>query len=224
MATAEPQAVRAQGLTCRFGERAVVQAASLTLAARESVAVLGPSGCGKTTLLHMLGLLERPNEGRVAFSDLDAWAQPAPERARLRLRYVGFVFQINNLLGHFTARENVAIPAWLLHGKRDQAMQSADAWLERVGLFGRRHEKAARLSTGEAQRVAIARALINAPKLVLADEPTGSLDSKNAQAVIDALLAACAEEAALLLVTHDVEIASRLSRRLQMRDGALSEP
>jgi len=215
--------VRANALTRRFGERAVVQGASLALAPRESVAVLGPSGCGKTTLLHMLGLLERPSEGGVLFGGRDAWAEPALERARLRLGYVGFVFQLGNLLGHFTARENVAIPAWLLHGSRAEAMQRADAWLERVGLFGRRNERAAQLSTGEAQRVAIARALINEPKLVLADEPTGSLDSKNADGVMEALLLACSERAALLLVTHDVEIASRLSRRVAMRDGELGE-
>ena len=102
-------------------------------------------------------------------------------------------------------------------------MNSADSWLERVGLFGRRNEKARRLSTGEAQRVAIARALVNEPKLVLADEPTGSLDSKNADGVLEALLRACSQQAALLLVTHDIRIAARLSRRVGMHDGELKE-
>jgi putative ABC transport system ATP-binding protein len=215
--------LRAQGLTRRFGDTAVIEGASLTIAPGESVAVLGPSGCGKTTLLHMLGLLERPSEGRVLLGDLDAWAQPTRERARQRLSYLGFVFQMNNLLGQLTARENVAIPAWLRHGSREAAMNSADSWLERVGLFGRRNQKAKRLSAGEAQRVAIARALINEPKLVLADEPTGSLDSKNADGVLEALLVACSQQAALLLVTHDVRIAARLSRRVEMRDGELKE-
>jgi ABC-type lipoprotein export system ATPase subunit len=214
--------VRVQELTRRFGDRLPVAGASLQIAARESVAILGPSGCGKTTLLHMLGLLEPPSAGQVLLGEVDAWAQPAAERARLRLSYVGFVFQLNNLLGHLTARENVALPAWLKHGKRGAALSSADSWLGRVGLFERRHEQAARLSTGEAQRVAIARALINEPQLVLADEPTGSLDSKNAESVLEALLAACSQQAALLLVTHDVALASRLSRRLEMRDGKLS--
>jgi ABC-type lipoprotein export system ATPase subunit len=213
----------AHELARRFGDRSPVDGASLRIAAKESVAILGPSGCGKTTLLHMLGLLEPPSSGQVLLGEVDAWAQPASARARLRLTYIGFVFQVNNLLGHLSARDNVALPAWLKHGRRKAALASADAWLNRVGLFERRHEHAARLSTGEAQRVAIARALINEPKLVLADEPTGSLDSKNAARVLEALLAACSQQAALLLVTHDLALASRLSRRLQMRDGKLSE-
>jgi ABC-type lipoprotein export system ATPase subunit len=213
----------ARELARRFGDRSPVDGASLSIAAQESIAILGPSGCGKTTLLHMLGLLEPPSSGQVLLDQVDAWAQPAAERARLRSSYIGFVFQLNNLLGHLSARENVALPAWLKHGKRDAALSRADEWLSRVGLFERRHEHAARLSTGEAQRVAIARALVNEPKLVLADEPTGSLDSKNAGRVLETLLAACSQQAALLLVTHDVALASRLSRRLEMRDGKLSE-
>jgi lipoprotein-releasing system ATP-binding protein len=222
MTTSAP-IVRARQLTRRFGERAPVCSASLSIDARESVAILGPSGCGKTTLLHLMGLLEPPSEGQVLLGDVDAWAQPAAERARLRLSYIGFVFQLNNLLGHLTARENVALPAWRLHGKREAALAAADDGLKRVGLYERRHEPAVRLSVGEAQRVAIARALVNEPRLVLADEPTGSLDSKNAEGVTEALLAACSEKAALLLVTHDVALASRLSRRLEMRDGQVRE-
>ncbi|HVY30807.1 MAG TPA: ABC transporter ATP-binding protein [Polyangiaceae bacterium] len=218
-----PPIARARELTRRFGDRSPVDGASLEIAAKESVAILGPSGCGKTTLLHLLGLLEPPSSGQVLLGEVDAWAQPAAERARLRLSYIGFVFQLNNLLGHLSARENVALPAWLKHGKRNAALSSADQWLSHVGLFERRHEHAARLSTGEAQRVAIARALINEPQLVLADEPTGSLDSKNSESVLEALLAACSQQAALLVVTHDVALASHLSRRLEMRDGKLSE-
>lgn len=221
--TAPLPIARAQQLTRSFGDRAPVAGASLSVGAGESVAILGPSGCGKTTLLHMLGLLEPPTDGQVLLGDVDGWAQPAAERARLRLSYIGFVFQLNNLLGHLTARENVALPAWRLHGKREVAMTAADDWLKRVGLYERRHEPAVRLSTGEAQRVAIARALVNEPRLVLADEPTGSLDSKNAEGVTEALLEACSQKAALLLVTHDAALASRLSRRLEMRDGRLSE-
>jgi ABC-type lipoprotein export system ATPase subunit len=218
----EPSVLRALSLTRRFGDKDAVHDVSLAVAAGESVAILGPSGCGKTTLLHMIGLLERPSAGKVHFGDVDAWARSTSERARLRLDYVGFVFQTNNLLGHLTARENVALPAWRKDGSPKAAMKSADAWLERMKLEDRRSIKAAHLSTGEAQRVAIARALINRPALLLADEPTGSLDSTNAENVVQTLVTACPEGTALVIVTHDPAIAARMSRTVTMRDGRLT--
>jgi ABC-type lipoprotein export system ATPase subunit len=197
-----------------------VRGAALALAAGEAVALLGPSGCGKTTLLHMLGLLERPSAGRVFVDGADAWSQPTAARARLRLARIGFVFQQGNLLPHFSARENVALPAWHLSGARADALRRADELLEKLGLAARRDVDAARLSGGEAQRVAIARALINRPGVLLLDEPTGNLDTASAAVVLDAL-AEVRARTAVLLVTHDPNVAARLDRTVHMLDGAL---
>ena len=139
----------------------------------------------------------------------------------MRFELLGFVFQENNLLGHFTAQENVALPSWRRDGSKRAAFREADEWLERLGLDSQRCVKAAHLSGGEAQRVAIARALINHPAVLLADEPTGSLDSQNAQLVVDALVSLCSERTALIIVTHNRDIASRMQRTLIMRDGSV---
>jgi ABC-type lipoprotein export system ATPase subunit len=195
--------------------------ASLEIAAAESVALLGPSGCGKTSLLHMLGLLDQPASGRVLVSGRDPWTESARARADLRLRRLGFVFQQHNLLGHLTALENVALPAWRLSGSRSSATEAAARLLDRFGLSAQAGTRAAFLSTGEAQRVAIARALINRPSVVLADEPTGSLDSDSAEPVLAAMGEICEGGAALLVVTHDTSVAARSSRTLRMRDGRL---
>ncbi|MFO0758659.1 MAG: ABC transporter ATP-binding protein [Byssovorax sp.] len=213
--------LRAEELVRRHGEVVAVAGASLAIAPGEPVALMGPSGCGKTSLLQMLGLLDRPSSGRVLLGEVDAWSLGGSGRAALRLAQIGFVFQQNNLFGHLSARENVALPAWRLGGDRQAALAEADRLLERFGLARRRDARAALLSTGESQRVAIARALINRPRLVLADEPTGSLDSVTAQAVLTALDEVCAAGSALLLVTHDAAVAARMRRTLRMRDGVL---
>lgn len=217
------EVLRAEGLVRSFAGRRVVDGASLLLREAESVALLGPSGCGKTTLLQVLGLLDRPQGGRVLLGGQDAWSLDPADRANLRLRDIGFVFQQHNLLGHLSARENVALPAWHLGGRRREALAQADAWLARLGLSAAADRRAAHLSGGEAQRVALARALINRPRLVLLDEPTGSLDSSSAQAVLAALGEVRIEGAALLLITHDPAVAAVASRQVAMRDGRLSE-
>jgi ABC-type lipoprotein export system ATPase subunit len=214
--------LRADGLERRFGEAVVVGGASLAIAEAEAVSLMGPSGCGKTSLLQMLGLLDRPDAGRMTLDGEDPWALGAGARAALRLAAVGFVFQQGNLLAHLDARENVALPAWRLCGSRARALEAADALLDRFGLAARARTRAAVLSTGEAQRVAIARALVNRPRLVLADEPTGSLDSVSANAVLEALEGVTAHGSALLLVTHDATVAARARRALTMRDGLVS--
>ncbi|MSP59220.1 MAG: ABC transporter ATP-binding protein [Myxococcales bacterium] len=215
--------VRAEGLSRRHGESSVVRALSLEVGPAESLAILGPSGCGKTTLLHMLGLLDRPSAGRVLLDGVDVWAESSPAQARLRLLRVGFVFQQNNLFGHLSARENIALPAWRRSGSKRLALGEADAWIERLGLAQKASAPGRSLSGGEAQRVAIARALINRPSLVLADEPTGSVDSRSAGQIIAALLECCtAHQAALIVVTHDRDVASRMARSLSMRDGAIA--
>ncbi|MDI1436076.1 ABC transporter ATP-binding protein [Polyangium sorediatum] len=214
-----PKVLRCESLVRRLGGHDVVRGASLDLDEAEAVALVGPSGCGKTTLLQMIGLLDRPSAGRVVLAGHDAWSLDDAVRAEVRLAWIGFVFQQNNLVEALSARENVALPAWRLGSSRREAERAADALLERFGLAARRDAPASQLSVGEAQRVAIARALVNRPRLVLADEPTGSLDSTSADVVMEALAAASALGAALLVVTHDLRIAARAGRTLEMRDG-----
>jgi ABC-type lipoprotein export system ATPase subunit len=214
--------LRAQELTRRFGEVTAVSGASLTLEAGEWVSLVGPSGCGKTTLLQMLGLLDRPTSGDLQFAGVDPLRIGTAARTKLRCEKIGFVFQGNNLIDHLTALENVALPAWRLHGSRATAFAAASGLLERFGLSGRSETRASALSMGEAQRVAIARALINKPALVLADEPTGSLDSALGETVLAALADVCAAGAALLVVTHDAAVAAQGQRIVSMSDGRIA--
>ncbi len=211
--------VEVEDVSRTFGGREVVAGISLAIAENETVALMGPSGCGKTTLLQMIGLLDRPDRGAVRVDNVDSWAQDQGIRAELRLSRIGFVFQHSNLLGHLTARDNVALPAWRARGDRAAALARADELLDKVGLSARMHAKASELSIGEAQRVAVSRAMVNRPRLILADEPTGSLDAESAAAVLALLLTA--EGAAVLIVTHDPEVAAQAGRTLRMRDGRL---
>jgi putative ABC transport system ATP-binding protein len=216
-------ALAARALVRRYGPRLVIDHVSLAVAVGESVSLMGRSGCGKTTLLHMLGTLDRPDEGAVLIGGENTSALADRALAALRRERLGFVFQQSNLLPALTARENVALPAWRVTGRRDEALARADALLARFGLRARADARAHVLSLGEAQRVAVARALINDPRLVLADEPTGSLDSEATVAVQEALAGVCRTGAALLIVTHDPAIAARCDRQLVMRDGRLED-
>jgi ABC-type lipoprotein export system ATPase subunit len=211
----------AEGLVRRLGEADIIRGVSLSILPGERVALLGPSGCGKTTLLQILGLLDRPTAGRVLHSGTDVWAQSDSTRTHIRLQSLGFVFQNNNLLPHLSARDNIALPRWRILGARRAALQDADELLERLGLKDRSSTRAGLLSLGEAQRVAIARALVNRPRLLLADEPTGSLESAATHLVLETLTTVCTDETALLIVTHDPMVAAWAARTLTMRDGAL---
>ena len=216
-------ALRGQDLSRRFGGRDVLRQVSLSLSVAESVALLGPSGCGKTPLLQILGLLDRPDAGAVHIAGTDAWTLGTAARARLRATSIGFVFQKNNLLDHLDPRDNVALAGWHAGMRRKQARAAATELLQRFGLGERLSARTSVLSPGEAQRVAIARALINRPTVILADEPTGSLDSASAAVVLSALADVCASGSALLVVTHDRDVAARWDRRVTMKDGALVE-
>jgi putative ABC transport system ATP-binding protein len=216
-----PVILSAEDLVRRHEGREVVGGVSLTLAAGEAVALVGPSGSGKTTLLQMLGLLDRPSAGRVLVDGHDVWRLVPGQRAVIRLERIGFIFQRSNLLPNLDVRDNVLLPAWRLRGDRRAAGDLADALLARLRLASRAGAPAHVLSIGEAQRVAIARALVNSPALVLADEPTGSLDSAAASAVLEALEEVRARGAALLLVTHDAGLARRMPRVLTLEDGKL---
>ena len=184
------------------------------------VSIEGPSGCGKTTLLNLLGLIDTPSEGEVRWDGVNVADGSERERARFRLRSIGFVFQRFYLLPTLTVRENVELPLRpLLRGRAERRARAVEL-LENVGLSARAGFYPSQLSGGEEQRVAIARALVNSPALLLADEPTGELDSDNAGKVLDLLEALHRErQTTLIVVTHNPEVARRARRHLTLRDG-----
>lgn len=201
----------------------ILQDASLEVARGESVAILGPSGAGKSTILNLLGGLDRPDRGRVCFDGRDIGALSEPDLARFRNRSVGFVFQQHHLLPHATVLENVLVPALADGGPvPDAVVQRARRLLERVGVAGRMEQLPGRLSGGERQRVALVRALVNEPAAILADEPTGALDTATATEVARLLLELNRETGVtLLVVTHSADLAARCGRRLALRDGRI---
>ena len=207
----------------RTGDTRIPALRGVDLAVRrgEFVAVTGPSGSGKSTLMNLLGFLDRPTAGHYRFDGADVDGLDADARARLRNRSIGFVFQSFNLLARATALENVELPLVYAGVGRKERRRRAAAALERVGL-GHRHHRPRELSGGEQQRVAIARALVNDPLLVLADEPTGALDSRTGLAII-ALFQELNRAAGrtVLLVTHDPAVARRARRIVSMRDGSI---
>jgi ABC-type lipoprotein export system ATPase subunit len=216
--------LRATRIERRFGAAPILGGVSLSVSLGETVALVGPSGPGKSTLLQILGLLDRPTSGEVHLGRVDAFSLGAVARARLRLTQLGFVFQRSHLLRHLTALDNVALPAWRLAADRRVALERAESLLDGLGMRNRLRTAARDLSVGEAQRVAIARALVNRPRLVLADEPTGALDSASAEQVRAAFTELGASGTALLMVTHDTSLATRFHRVLTMRDGWLVDP
>ena len=201
----------------------VLRDIELTVARGEFLAVRGASGAGKSTLLHLLGGLDLPSAGEIIFDGADLRALPARALARLRNRRVGFVFQAYHLLPELSALENVALPARMARASPGDAAARGRALLERVGLGRRLEHRPYELSGGEQQRVAIARALINGPDLILADEPTGNLDSRTGEEIIH-LLCALREErqATLIMATHDARIAARAPRALELVDGSMA--
>lgn len=195
----------------------------LTIPAGQFLSVAGPSGCGKTTLLNLLGLLDSPTSGEVRWNGEPVGERTDRARARLRLEGVGFIFQRFYLLPTLTARENVELPMRALRLPRGERTRRTSELLEEVGLTGRERAFPHQLSGGEEQRVAVARALANRPGLLLADEPTGELDSGNTQAIL-ALLERVrrAHHASLVVVTHNPDVAKRAGRHITMRDGAVA--
>jgi putative ABC transport system ATP-binding protein len=188
----------------------------------EFVALVGPSGSGKSTLLNLLGGLDRPGSGTLHVSNLELAGAGEAQLVRYRREHVGFVFQSFNLLAMRTAVENVEMPLILSDMKPRARRQRALELLEAVGLDARAHHKPSELSGGEMQRVAVARALANKPMLLLADEPTGNLDSKTGQGILDLLReAVAAQGVTLVLVTHDLHVASAADRIVHMRDGRI---
>lgn len=220
--------LRAQGVTKTYRKDGaaveVLKGVNLTVREGETIAILGSSGAGKSTLLHVLGTLEPPTAGEVLYFGQDVTRFSSEKISRFRNREIGFIFQFHYLLQEFTALENVLMPALIAGEDRPKYEDRARQLLEDVGLGHRLTHRPAELSGGEQQRVALARALVMKPRLVLADEPTGNLDSANAQKVKDLFLRLSQDRGiTIALVTHDEEIAGGFGRHVTMRDGRVTD-
>jgi putative ABC transport system ATP-binding protein len=212
--------IEARDVVRSFGETPALRGANLSVASGEIVAIMGPSGSGKSTLLHCLAGIYRPDSGEIWFDGkrIDAWDEDS--RTKLRRSAFGFVFQFGQLVPELSAADNVALPLLLNRVSRKDAYARALAWLARLGLGGMESRRSGELSGGQAQRVAIARALVTRPKVVFADEPTGSLDSLTGEQVMDLLVdSARAEGTTVVLVTHDARVAAYADREAIVRDG-----
>ena len=188
----------------------------------QTAAIVGASGTGKSTLLHLIGLLDQPDQGRVLLDDQDLSLLSQDAQARYRNTQLGFIFQFHQLLQDFSALENVMMPALVQGQRHSQSRKRASELLEQVGLGERLLHKPSQLSGGEQQRVAIARALTNRPRLLLADEPTGNLDQENESQVLDTLLRCCADgQTTMLMITHNPQLATTLQQCYRLQDGRL---
>jgi lipoprotein-releasing system ATP-binding protein len=200
----------------------VLRGVALEVRAGEMVALVGPSGAGKSTLLHLAGLLERPDDGEVMIEGVPCGGLSDDLRTAIRRSHLGFVYQFHHLLPEFSALENVMLPQMIAGRPRREARKRASELLAIMGLEGRESHRPARLSGGEQQRVAIVRAVANAPRILLADEPTGNLDHHTADAVFAQLFTLVRDSGlAALVATHNLQLAARMDRILELRDGVL---
>ena len=218
--------LRAENLRHSFTEDSqkteVLKGVSLQVCAGETTAVVGPSGCGKSTLLYLLGLLDRPESGKIFLNNSEVSGSSDQERTVLRNSSIGFIFQFHFLIKELTAIENVALPLRKSGICEKEAQERSIAVLEKLGLGSKSQRFANKLSGGEQQRVAIARAMVNSPSLILADEPTGNLDTENSEnvfAVVQEL--AESENLGVLIVTHNSELASKTNKLIRMKDGLI---
>lgn len=217
--------IEVKNIIKRYGNLEVLKGVSVTIGDGEIVSIVGPSGAGKTTLLQIIGTLDKPDSGSVLFDGTDVLALKDKELARFRNRNIGFVFQFHQLLPEFTTLENVAMPALIGGEKRSDAFDRAKELLSYMNLSDRFEHKPAQLSGGERQRVAVARALINKPTVILADEPSGSLDTQNKQELHKLFFTLRDEmKQTFVIVTHDESLAGDTDRVLHMRDGLIVTP
>lgn len=214
--------IEIENINKSYGSLQVLRDVCVDIRQGEVVSIVGPSGAGKTTLLQIIGTLDKPDSGSIIFNGTDVLKLKGRELAHFRNRNIGFVFQFHQLLPEFTALENVAMPALLGGTKQSEAYKRAGELLQYMGLSERINHKPAQLSGGESQRVAVARALINNPSVILADEPSGSLDSQNKRELHDLFFRLRSEmNQTFVIVTHDELLAQQADRVLHMRDGAI---
>lgn len=215
--------VSVSGIYKSYGSLEVLKGINLSINRGEVVAIVGASGAGKSTLLHIIGTLDTPDKGNVLLDGVDVFAYSAAKLAAFRNRSVGFVFQFHNLLPEFSAMENVMIPALIAREPLKRTEERAKALLNLLGLGSRASHKPSELSGGEQQRVAVARALVNNPALVLADEPSGNLDSKNARELHQLFFDLRQQfNQTFIIVTHNEEFAAMADRKLVIRDGIIA--
>ena len=217
--------IKTQGITKSFGSLQVLKGIDLSIYKGEVVSIVGPSGAGKTTLLQIIGTLDRPDSGSVYVDSVDVTTLSQKKLADFRNQHIGFVFQFHQLLPEFTAIENIMIPAYIAGSSRKEAQHRAAELLDFMGLTDRASHKPNELSGGEKQRVAVARALVNNPAVILADEPSGSLDTKNKQELHQLFFDLRDQFGqTFVIVTHDEQLANITDRTIHMRDGLLKTP
>lgn len=206
----------------RYGSLEVLRGVDLEIKKGEVVSIVGPSGCGKSTLLHILGTLDKPDQGQIIINNIALDQLNGNKLANFRNKHIGFVFQFHHLLPEFTALENVCIPGWLAGKGKSEVRKKAEELLNMLGLPARSENKPNQLSGGEQQRVAVARALINNPDIVFADEPSGNLDSANAQELHQLFFDLRKQfNQTFLIVTHNEELSQLSDRTLHMKDGKI---
>ena len=217
--------ITTQGITKSFGSLQVLKGIDLHIDRGEIVSIVGPSGAGKTTLLQIIGTLDRPDQGTVCVDGIDTTTLSQKALADFRNRHLGFVFQFHQLLPEFTAQENIMIPAYIAGTSQKKAKERAKELLQFMGLSDRATHKPAELSGGEKQRIAVARALVNNPAVILADEPSGSLDTKNKQELHQLFFDLRDRFGqTFIIVTHDEQLATLTDRTIHLKDGLIEIP
>ena len=214
--------LKAENITKSYGSLQVLKGIDMEVKGGEILSIVGASGAGKSTLLHILGSLDKPDTGIVTFFDQNISSMKGSNLSSFRNKHIGFIFQFHNLLPEFTALENVCIPGFLSKRNEKEVIEKAKSLMEKLGISHRMQNKPSQLSGGEAQRTAVARALINSPSIIFADEPSGNLDSKNAEELHHLFFQLRDEmQQTFVIVTHNESLAEMADRKIEMKDGRI---